>query len=829
MKKSFILSLYIFFTTCITNFAQSVNVPGGGTGTGPNVTVTSTSTTVTIKNGIVSITINKSSAMVTNYTYNGTNLLAGGFRGGQLYWSSMSPGGGVCEITADPATNGGNYAEVRFRKPWKGDSASTALNLDVCYSLPRGAQGLYATATFTHPKSYPSASTGEWRMAGYVGSTFNWLSVDSLRNKQMPYYNGGDSSTSVPGAPKEVTRWLSGIYANKYECKYDYSADFGETDVWGWSSTTKNLGIWITAPSKEYYNGGPMKRELTCHVGPTILNMLNGGHFGMGDSFVADSGVYVQKVYGPFLIYANSVPTGTPNAWKALWEDAKAQAKAEQSAWPFSWFNNGVYVHDSGRGVVKGRLIINDTNVNVSVANNWVGLSRSQAGTPVKEFQLFGTPYQFWVKTDSAGYFTIPHVIADSGYNFYAFGPGSAGQLTKPNFVNLKAGDTLNLGDVVWTPDRIAPTVWEIGIPDRNATEFFHGNDWFTSNIYPDSNWAIFMNYPREFPNDVNYTIGTSNWAKDWNFVQNFDTKFYKTAPVWKVNFSLTSTPTGTNASLYVAAAAAFSSGFIVNVNGNRITKATTGNYFPNPSNAMLRKGIHGAFGDVRLTFPAKYLKAGNNQITLSLRITGGGTDGDIMYDYLRLEAAGTSVGYPLPIKFMPLVVTKENNTAVLHWATVTEQNNDHFEVQRSINGTNFYSINSITSKGNSVDKTEYTSTDNAPLVGLNYYRIKQVDKSGKYTYGNVVMVNFNAKDNALKLYPNPSKSNVTLSFVTREKGVLLANIVNAKGTIVKEITINAVTGQNNHQINVDGLAAGNYSIILQNNTQSISGRFEKL
>lgn len=495
-------------------FAQNKNVPGGGTGTGPNVTVTSTATTVTLKNGIVSITINKASAMVTNYTYNNTNLLAGGFRGGQLYWSSMSPGGGVCEITADPATNGGNYAEVRFHKVWPGDS-SVALDLDVYYSLPRGTQGLYVTAIFNHPKSYPSASTGEWRMAGYVGSTFNWLSVDSLRNKQMPYYNGGDSSTAVPGAPKEVTRWLSGIYNKKYECKYDYSADYGETDVWGWSSTTKNIGIWMTAPSKEYYNGGPMKRELTCHVGPTILNMLNGGHFGMGDSYVADAGVYAQKVYGPFLIYCNNVPAGTPQAWKALWNDAKAQVKAEQSAWPYSWFKDPAYVHDSGRGVVKGHLVINDTNVNSSAANNWVGLSRTQTGQQVKEFQLFGTPYQFWVKTDSAGYFTIPNVIADSGYNFYAFGPGCAGQLTKPNFVKLNAGDTLNLGDVIWTPDRVAPTVWEIGIPDRNATEFFHGNDWFTSNTYPDSNWAIFMNYPREFPNDVNYTVGKSNWATE--------------------------------------------------------------------------------------------------------------------------------------------------------------------------------------------------------------------------------------------------------------------------------------------------------------------------
>ncbi len=829
MKNSYTSILFLILSLFFS-IGSYANVPGGGSGAGPDVTVTSTSTTITLKNGIVSVTINKASAMVTNYTFNNTNLLAGGYRGGQLYWSSMSPGGGVCELTADPSTNGGNYAEVRFRKIWKGDSLSVPLDLDVYYSLPRGTQGLYATAILTHQNNYPSANTGEWRMAGYVGATFNWLSVDSLRNKQIPYYNGGDSSTSVPwgGAPKEVTRWLSGIYANKYECKYDYSADFGTTDVWGWSSTTKNLGIWITAPSKEYYNGGPMKRELTCHVGPTILNMLNGGHYGMGDSYVGDSGVYSQKVYGPFLIYCNSVPAGTPQAWKALWEDAKAQAKAEQNAWPFTWFTNPAYKHDSSRGVVKGHLVINDTNPNISAANNWVGLSRSQTGVPVKEFQLFGTPYEFWAKTDSAGYFIIPHVIADSGYNFYAFGPGCAGQLTKASFVKMNAGDTLNLGDVIWTPDRIAPTVWEIGIPDRNATEFFHGNDWFTSNTYPDSNWAIFMNYPREFPNDVNYTIGSSNWTKDWNFVQNYDNRYYKTAPVWKVNFNLTNAPTGSNASLYVAVAAANSAGFIVFVNGNRITKATTGTYFPNYSDAMIRKGIHGAFGDVRLTFPAKYLKAGNNQITLSLRITGGGTDGDIMYDYLRLEASGTSISNPLPIKFLPLSVNKENTFAVLHWATVAEQNNDHFEVERSANGSVFSNVNSIMAKGNSTTLTEYSFTDIQPLVGTSYYRIKQVDKDGKFAYGNVVTLN-TTNSNSLKLYPNPAKGNVTLSFSAKQAGILMANIIDANGIVVKEIKINAVVGLNNNQIDVCGLNSGSYTIVLRNKLQSITSKFVKL
>ena len=165
---------------------------------------------------------------------------------------------------------------------------------------------------------------------------------------------------------------------------------------------------------------------------------------------------------------------------------------------------------------------------------------------------------------------------------------------------------------------------------------------------------------------------------------------------------------------------------------------------------------------------------------------------------------------------------------AVLCWATHTEQNNDHFEVQRSADGNSFASIDTITSKGNSTQKIDYVFTDNAPLNGINYYRIKQVDRSGMSTYGNVVMVNFTVKDNTLKLYPNPAKDNVTFSFFAKEQGVVLASIINVRGIVVKEITINAIAGKNNQQISLVGLAAGCYNIILRNNTQ-ISERFEKL
>jgi hypothetical protein len=202
---------------------------------------------------------------------------------------------------------------------------------------------------------------------------------------------------------------------------------------------------------------------------------------------------------------------------------------------------------------------------------------------------------------------------------------------------------------------------------------------------------------------------------------------------------------------------------------------------------------------------------------------------GDSTYRSSVTLSQTLTVSNPLPITTLPLTVTKKNTVAVLHWATLTEQNNDHFEVQRSTDGSNFISINTVAAKGNSTTKIDYDCTDNSPLKGISYYRIKQVDKSGKATYGNVVSINFSINSNTLKLYPNPAKDNVTFSFYAREQGALVANIINAKGVVVKAISISATVGDNNQLISLAGLSKGNYTIILKNNSQSIFSSFEKL
>jgi rhamnogalacturonan endolyase len=608
------------------------NVPGGGTGNGPDVTLKDDGNSVVLDNGIVSIRINKADATIRSFTYQGLDLFQGGHNGGQFYWSWNAPAYGgphnvTATLTADPAANHGDYAEVKLHAPWSGKSGDAAMDVDVYYSLKRGAQGYYATAMLDHPAAYPRTDVGEWRSNAYVSPIFDWLSVDDKRQRLMPTVDDMAHTRPVRGAPKEVFLLTTGRYAGQYECKYAYSADLGSENAWGWSSTSKRVGIWMTVPSHEYYNGGPMKRELTVHMDNTLLNMLNGSHYGMGAPFIMPAGSEVRKTYGPFFVYANSYqgPASDPSSKvvDALWRDAQAQAAAEQSAWPYAWFRHAGYVQEAGRGTVTGTLAVADAgNPAATGAGAWIGLAPDDDGT---NFQQQAKTYQFWVKVGADGHFTIPHVLPGS-YNLWAFGAGNIGTFKRAR-VDVRAGQALDLGAVQWTPPRVAPTVWEIGVPDRDTHEFHDGDFAYTQ-------WATYAKHLNDAAS-LTYTVGKSDWHKDWEYAQ------FGAAP-WNIEFTLADAPPkDAPASLYIALASSEST-LRVTVNGTQV-----GTYAAvDASHAPVRLGSHGAFADTRMAIPPGLLKGGANTIAIA-QVPNKGRTGTTQYDYVRLEAAGARLAAP--------------------------------------------------------------------------------------------------------------------------------------------------------------------------------------
>jgi rhamnogalacturonan endolyase len=350
--------------------------------------------------------------------------------------------------------------------------------------------------------------------------------------------------------------------------------------------------------------------------------MLGGNHYLQSeiDETIA-AGVDVTKIYGPFFYYVNKVSPGTANAHDVLFADAIAQAKAEQAAWPYTWFENtgdGTYVPASGRATVSGTLAITDPGApTASPAGMWIGLAPDDGVDPEDQFFT----YQFWVKTGADGSFLIPHVLPGR-YALYAFGPGAAGTFKSATDVTVAAGQTVNLGTVSFTPPRTASTVWEIGVPDRDSHEFANGP-------YKYSLWATsYVTYAGQFGQGVDYTVGKDDYSTVWNYSMMGATPF-------TVSFTLAHAPTaGSQARFYLALASSFGANLTVSVNGTSI-----GSFAPGQAtDSVVRLGSHGAFWDTQLLFNANLLKPGANTLTIKDSSSGG----TVEWDYLRLEANGT-------------------------------------------------------------------------------------------------------------------------------------------------------------------------------------------
>jgi hypothetical protein len=165
-----------------------------------------------------------------------------------------------------------------------------------------------------------------------------------------------------------------------------------------------------------------------------------------------------------------------------------------------------------------------------------------------------------------------------------------------------------------------------------------------------------------------------------------------------------------------------------------------------------------------------------------------------------------------------------ENTTAgnLLTWQTASEENNEGFDIQRSADGKNWEILDFVAGNGMTLETQNYTFTDDAPLAGVNYYRLKQVDFDGQFEYSNIVNIQTieSSKHQTINIYPNPVTDELTI-----ENGQGTAIIYNAVGQSVQEVDIDA----SKVQLTVSELPQGIYTIhIRKTNGESITKQFVK-
>ncbi|MEQ8324013.1 MAG: Calx-beta domain-containing protein [Vicingaceae bacterium] len=118
---------------------------------------------------------------------------------------------------------------------------------------------------------------------------------------------------------------------------------------------------------------------------------------------------------------------------------------------------------------------------------------------------------------------------------------------------------------------------------------------------------------------------------------------------------------------------------------------------------------------------------------------------------------ASLSPSNPLPVELLEFSATAGADVVRLFWKTLSEINNDRFVVQRSGDAKKWSDVTSVPGAGNSHEEKHYNAIDAHPLTGTSYYRLKQIDANGAYSYSDIVAVIFDqAVKRSIRVYPNP-------------------------------------------------------------------------
>jgi hypothetical protein len=182
----------------------------------------------------------------------------------------------------------------------------------------------------------------------------------------------------------------------------------------------------------------------------------------------------------------------------------------------------------------------------------------------------------------------------------------------------------------------------------------------------------------------------------------------------------------------------------------------------------------------------------------------------------------------PLPIKLISFSATANADKVDLKWVTETEVNNDFFTIERSKDTRNWEVVTTVGGAGNSNQTIGYFDSDYSPVKGISYYRLKQTDFDGKYSYSNVVPVKYvkNNKDASISLFPNPVNrgEEVKISFNDIIEEKILVVLRDAKGNeYFSKVVLNVEDGVL-IVVSIDfALPAGMYLIVASSENQVYS------
>ncbi len=162
-----------------------------------------------------------------------------------------------------------------------------------------------------------------------------------------------------------------------------------------------------------------------------------------------------------------------------------------------------------------------------------------------------------------------------------------------------------------------------------------------------------------------------------------------------------------------------------------------------------------------------------------------------------------------VPVELISFEARQVGSKSLLEWVTASEVNNDFFSIEHSKDGSTYTTIGRIEGHGNSNDRLDYQFVDTDPALGINYYRLKQVDFDGAFEYSEVRVFAFDGEEKSISFYPNPSSDFIQIFGTEVGDQVYLYN---TEGKEVKKFDV-----EEGARFELGGILDGTYSVTVLN------------